>query len=271
MPSIESPEAPPPADLIGRLRAAGCVFAEDEARLLVDAASGVELESLIRRRVAGEPLERILGWAQFCGLRILVGPGVFVARSRTELLVVEAARRARRGSLVVDLCCGSGAVGVAVAAVVASIRLVASDVEPAAVASARRNVEPVGGRVFEGDLFSALPEDLRGRIDVLTVNAPYVPTDEIAGMPREARDWEPRVTLDGGGDGLDVQRRIAESAPAWLTPGGSILIETSGPQARATVALLTGVGLPSHIVRDDTLGATIAVAYRPVGSSRSST
>lgn len=266
MPTAETPVTPPPrTDLIDRLRAAGCVFAEDEAQLLDAAAAGVELEALIRRRVAGEPLERILGWAQFRGLRIGVDPGVFVPRARTELLVVEAARRAYPGSAVVDLCCGSGAVGVAVAAAVPGIRLLASDVEPAAVACARRNVEPIGGQVVEGDLFAALPKGLRGRIDVLTVNAPYVPTGEIAGMPREARDWEPRVTLDGGGDGLDVQRRIAESAPAWLAPGGTILIETSGPQAAATAALLTAAGLPSHLLRDEALGATIAVAFRPVG------
>src|SRR5688572_21960081 len=104
----------PEEPVIAALRAGGCVFAEEEARLLLSAAvSDGELSALVDRRVAGEPLEHLLGWAEFCGLRIEVDPGVFVPRRRTEFLVRQAAARARPGATVVDLCCGSGAVGVA--------------------------------------------------------------------------------------------------------------------------------------------------------------
>src|SRR5215213_6510903 len=157
----ESPEH----TVVRRLRAAGCVFAEDEARLLVaEAGSRPELEALVARRVAGEPLEHLLGWAEFAGLRIAVAPGVFVPRRRTEVLVEEAVALSRPGAVVVDLCCGSGALGVAVATAVDGVELSAADVDPAAVACARANVARVDGRAYEGDLFEALPGSLRGRV-----------------------------------------------------------------------------------------------------------
>src|SRR3954469_2181337 len=139
--------------VVARLRAAGCVFAEEEARLLLTSAgSPAELEVLVARRVLGEPLEHLLGWAEFSGLRIALGPGVFVPRRRTEVLVEEAVALAQPGAVVVDLCCGSGALGVAVATAVADVGLHAADVDPAAVACARSNVAAVGGRVYLGDL-----------------------------------------------------------------------------------------------------------------------
>ena len=254
----------PAADLVVRLRAAGCVFAEDEARLLIEAAGAPDaLEALVARRVAGEPLEMIVGWVAFHGRRILLDPGVFVPRRRTELLVDEALRRAVPGGVVVDLCCGSGAVGAAIAEALPGIRLVAADLDAAAVACARRNVEPRGGTVARGDLFAALPPDLRGRIDVLAVNAPYVPTGAIATMPREARDFEPRASLDGGADGLDLHRRVAAEAPEWLAPGGSVLIETSRRQAERTADALAAAGLDVLVVRDDEHDATVAVGAAP--------
>src|SRR5690606_12038417 len=121
------------ARIIERLRAAGCVFAEDEARLLTGAAADpAELDAMVDRPVAGEPLEHVLGWAEFCGLRIAVTAGVFVPRQRTEFLVRQAARMARRAAAthpptVVDLCCGAGAIGVAVAAAVGQVELHATD------------------------------------------------------------------------------------------------------------------------------------------------
>src|SRR3954469_3910348 len=114
----------PEIDVVRRLRAAGCVFAEDEARLLLrEARTADELETLVGRRGGGEPLERGVGWAEFAGLRIAVGPGVFVPRRRTEVLVEEAAALAAPGAVVVDLCCGSGALGVAVASAVGEVEL----------------------------------------------------------------------------------------------------------------------------------------------------
>ncbi|GAA5119781.1 putative protein N(5)-glutamine methyltransferase [Pseudonocardia adelaidensis] len=261
-----TPLPAPVADLIARLRAAGCVFAEDEARLLVDAArSSAELAEMVERRVAGLPLEHLLGWAEFAGRRVAVDPGVFVPRRRTELLAREAARRARSGAVVVDLCCGSGAVGVAVAAAVPGIELHAADVDPAAVRCARRNVGAVGGWVHEGDLDAPLPPTLAGRVGVLVANAPYVPTDAVGLMPPEARLHEPRVALDGGADGLDIQRRVAAAAPRWLAPDGHLLIETSERQAPHTAAAMAAAGLAAQVVQDADLDATVVVGRRAEG------
>jgi len=243
-----------------RLRAAGSVFAEDEARLLIaEAPTPSVLQELVGRRVTGEPLETILGWAEFCGLRIRTAPSVFVPRRRTELLARRAAALLPPGGTAVDLCCGTGAVAVAIAVLASPGVLHAADLDPAAVACARRNLEPVGGTVSEGDLFAAVPAALTGRIDVLAVNAPYVPTGAIATMPPEARDHEARLALDGGSDGLDVHRRVAGEASGWLAPGGVVLIETSRGQADATAALLTAAGLEVVVERDEELDATVAV------------
>jgi release factor glutamine methyltransferase len=251
---------PRAASVVSRLRTAGCVFAEDEARLLLDAVrTPAELTSLIDRRVAGEPLEHLLGWVEFYGLRIEVDPGVFVPRRRTEFLVRQAVARGARGAVVVDLCCGSGAVGVAVATALRAVELHSADVDPVAVACARRNLAAVGGRVHEGDLFDALPAALRGRVDVLVANVPYVPTDAIAQMPPEARDHEPPVALDGGPDGLDVARRLIAGAPVWLAAGGSVLFETGEGQAPAAVAAAVSAGLAPSVVTDDELGGTVVV------------
>lgn len=243
-----------------RLRAAGCVFAEEEARLLVGAGAD-GLEERIARRVAGEPLELVLGWAEFAGLRIVVEPEVFVPRRRSELLVAEAVRLAARGSVVVDLCCGSGALGAAVTHRVPGVEVYAADLDPRAVACALRNLP--GDRVFVGDLYAALPTVLRLRVDVLVVNAPYVPSDEVALMPREARLYEPRTALDGGPDGLEQHRRVAAGAAEWLTPQGALLIETSRRQASATRTILRSAGFARiRISRSDDLDATVAIARR---------
>jgi len=258
----------PEPDIVARLRAAGCVFAEDEARLLIEAADGpAQLEELVSRRVAGEPLEPLLGWVEFCGLRLHVDPGVFVPRRRTELVARRAAALARAavdatgGAVVVDLCCGVGAIGAVVRDAVPTADVYASDLDPAAVRSARRNLP--AERVFEGDLFSALPGGLRGRIDVLAVNAPYVPTAAIALMPPEARDHEPAVALDGGADGLDLHRRIAEDAAAWLAPGGTLLIEAGEEQADVSARLFAGGGLRTSVEMDEDAGATVVLAVAP--------
>ncbi|MFC0527418.1 putative protein N(5)-glutamine methyltransferase [Phytohabitans kaempferiae] len=252
--------------VVNRLRAAGCVFAEDEARLLTAAAgTPAQLTALVDRRVAGEPLEHVLGWAEFCGLRIAVDPGVFVPRRRTALLVREAAALlAGRGAapVVVDLCCGSGAVGAAVAEATGPVELHATDVDPAAVRCARRNLAAAGGQVHQGDLDAPLPAGLRGRVEVLVANVPYVPTAEVALMPPEARVHEPRVALDGGADGLQVLRRVAAAAPGWLAPGGHLLIETSERQAAAAEAAFRAAGLTTRLVTDDDLGATAVVGRR---------
>jgi release factor glutamine methyltransferase len=267
------------AAIVDRLRTAGCVFAEDEARLLVAAGrSPADLAALVERRVSGYPLEYILGWAEFGGLRIELDAGVFVPRRRTELLVNEAvallskdavqaspARVARQpippraGVVVVDLCCGSGAAGAAIASRVAGLELHVVDVDPGAVACAGRNVTKVGGAVHQGDLYEALPASLRGKVSVLTANAPYVPTAEIATMPREARDYEALLSLDGGTDGLDLHRRVAAGASEWLRAGGHLIIETSDRQARRTASIMSSAGFAVRIVRSEELDGTVVV------------
>ncbi|MER5353702.1 putative protein N(5)-glutamine methyltransferase [Kitasatospora sp. NPDC002551] len=255
---------------MARLRAAGCVFAEDEARiLLAAAATPAELAVMVRDRAAGRPLEHVAGWAEFAGLRIAVDPGVFVPRRRSEFLARSAAALVREDALVVDLCCGTGALGAALAATAEHrVRLYAADVDPAAVRCARRNLAATGAGVFEGDLFDALPPGLRGRVDVLLANVPYVPTDDIALLPAEARLHEARPALDGGADGLDVLRRVAADAPHWLAPGGALLFETSDQQAGTALGVVTAAGLSATLGYDDDLDATVVTAVRPAPGVR---
>ncbi|WP_375488803.1 putative protein N(5)-glutamine methyltransferase [uncultured Jatrophihabitans sp.] len=225
------------ARVVRQLRRAGCVFAEDEARLLEQhaAETGEPLEPLVQRRCAGEPLEYIVGWAAFCGVRVAVSPGVFVPRRRTEFLARVAAIFARYSgadATVLDLCCGAGAITAVLQAEVPDIRLYAVDLDPAAVECARTNVGD-DVHLFVGDLYEPLPAQLRGRVDVVVANAPYVPTEDIAAMPAEARDHEQRTALDGGADGTDVARRVFDGARHWLRPGGTAFVELSGSQAVA--------------------------------------
>jgi release factor glutamine methyltransferase len=240
------------------------VFAEDEAALIVAAAASPDaLEAMVERRVSGVPLEQVLGWAEFCGLRIVVEPGVFVPRRRTALLVaktVEVLTDARE-PVVVDLCCGTGAVAAAVHDVLSDAEVHAADIDPRAVHCARRNLDGIGS-VHEGDLTTALPDELAGRVDVMVVNAPYVPTDEIAMMPPEARDHEPRVALDGGADGVDIHRRVAEQAPRWLRTGGHLIIETSRRQAPLTLQAMKAQGFEASVESSDDLDATAVVGRR---------
>ena len=279
------------ATVVARLRRAGCVFAEDEAAMLLSAArTREELGALVGRRAAGEPLEQVVGWAEFAGLRIVVDPGVFVPRRRSEFLVSVAVGlagwRVDGGGeipVIVDLCCGTGALGLAVANGLAGwAELHVADLDPAAVACARRNVEPAargdvgreppmpGGKgcVYVGDLFGALPDGLRGRADILICNAPYVPTGDVAFLPAEARDHEPLVALDGGLDGLAILRRAAADAPGWLAPGGTLLVETSDRQAPEMAAAMAAAGLSPSIHTDDDWGATVVTGRQPGGIAR---
>jgi release factor glutamine methyltransferase len=250
-----------PDALVATLRAAGCVFAEDEARLLLEAAADeTELALMVADRVAGRPLEQVVGFAEFDGLRLAVAPGVFVPRLRSTLLVRRAAAGLRAGDVAVDLCCGTGALGAALLAAVPGLEVYAADLDPAAVACARRNLP--ADRVFEGDLYDALPDRLRGRVAAVVANAPYVPTDAIATMPPEARDHEHRVALDGGADGLDVQRGVVAGAPRWLAAGGRVLVETGRHQASRTAELMTAAGLRTELVTDDEVDGTAVVGTR---------
>ena len=249
--------------LVAALRAAGCVFAEEEAELLRAAADGPALEALLARRVSGEPLETILGWVEFAGLRVAVAPGVFVPRRRSELLVAETVRRATPGARVVELCAGVAAIAMAITDRRPDLEVMAAEIDPVAADCASANLG--GERVVVGDLFDALPRSLQGRIDVLVANAPYVPTDEIDLMPPEARLHEPIIALDGGTDGLDVHRRIAAGLRTWLAPGGAVLIEAAPAQTEALASILSAAGCATtEVVTDADLDATAVVGRLPL-------
>ncbi|HWG60661.1 MAG TPA: putative protein N(5)-glutamine methyltransferase [Streptosporangiaceae bacterium] len=266
---ISAPD--PRSSVASRLRAAGCVFAEDEARLLVsEARTPADLNDMVDRRACGQPLEYVLGWAEFCGLRIAVDPAVFVPRRRTEFLVGQAAGlrpQAKRGLPVVvaDLCCGSGAVGAALAAQLGGVDLYAADIDGAAVRCARRNTAAAGGRVYQGDLYEPLPGRLRGHVEILVANAPYVPSGEVGLLPPEARVHEALVALDGGVHGLDVLRRVTAEAPDWLAPGGSLLFETSKSQAPQMAEAVAASGLTARVTKSEDLDATVVIGTRAVG------
>lgn len=256
--------------LVARLRAAGCVWAEDEAALLTASARSVEeREELVARRVAGEPLELVLGWVEFLGRRLVVTADVFVPRRRTELLARAAidhvAARSRAADphpvapvVVVEMCCGVAPVAACLGGAGTDVH--AADLSAAALACARENAPEAA--LHLGDLYDALPGDLRGRVGVLVANAPYVPSDRIASMPAEAREHEPHVALDGGADGVDLHRRLAAGATGWLAPGGVLLIETSPSQAALTTGAMEASGLRADVLLDAEVGGCVAVGVK---------
>ncbi|WP_291380295.1 putative protein N(5)-glutamine methyltransferase [Demequina sp.] len=249
------------SDLVTRLRQAGCVFAEEEAAILYSAAADTaDLERLVARRVSGEPLEHVVGWAEFAGLRIPVAPGVFVPRRRTELVARVAARLAPASGTVVDLCCGAGAIGVAIATWREDLTVIAADIDPVAVELARRTLEPLGGTALVSDMDASLPPALAGRAHVVASCPPYVPTRQIALMPPEARHYEPRVALDGGKDGARMQARVFKAAARLLAPGGACVVETSEHLVGTTLAAASEAGFTAWIEKDEDRGATAVFA-----------
>jgi release factor-specific protein-(glutamine-N5) methyltransferase len=200
----------------------------------------------IERRAAGEPLQYVTGEMPFRHLVLHVRPGVFIPRPETEVLVdavlefVDSAGLAE--PLVVDLCTGSCAVAASVAHERAGARVYATEIVPATGEVARDNAERAGVsdrvEVLVGDLFGPLPADIKGRVDVVVSNPPYIPTADLADLPVEVAAHEPMIALDGGADGLDVVRRIAEQARGWLRPGGLLAIETDSTRAEAAARVL---------------------------------
>lgn len=236
------------------------MWAEEEAAvLLATGLRGAALEGLLARRLAGEPLETVVGRVRFLGRDLVVAPGVFVPRRRTEHLARLAAAYAGKGRVLVELCCGVAPV----AAVVAEGDVHAADLSPEALLCAGVNAPHAA--LHLGDLYAALPARLRGRVDVLAANAPYVPTARIPLMPPEARDHEPWVALDGGPDGVDVHRRVASGALEWLAPGGVLLVETSPEQQGLTTGLLEAAGLRADVSVDEETGGCVARGVRPAG------
>jgi release factor glutamine methyltransferase len=254
------------------LAAAGCVSADAEADWLLEEARDPEgsgepqggapvnqegLRAMVARRVAGEPLQYVIGWAPFGRLRLAVGPGVFVPRPETEGLADRAATRLRATPgrrTAVDLCTGSGAIACFLAGEAPGTRVLATELDPGALAWARVNADRYGVELLAGDLDAPLPAELAGRVDVLCANVPYVPSEAIATLPTDVRDHEPRLSLDGGPDGLDLFRRLAGRAGHWLAPGGWLYCEIGEDQAEEAAAILTGAGLAEVAVHRDLVG-----------------
>lgn len=251
-----------PDPLVTRLRAAGCVWAEDEAAALRTAYPGTrDLEVAVLRREAGEPLEHVLGYADFCGHRVTVAPGVFVPRRRAEPLARLAVEvgRGRGGAVAVDLGCGSGALAVTVARACPDARVLAVDVDPAAVACARANGEALGVEAVEGDWLSALPDALRHRVDILVTYLPHVPSDRLPLLSRDLLRAEGARTVDGGADGLDPLRDVLDQLPDWLAPDGVLVTLVAAAQVEPAVALAEQLGwrvLVAHTDNDALLTLT---------------
>ncbi|HCX85355.1 MAG TPA: putative protein N(5)-glutamine methyltransferase [Micrococcales bacterium] len=254
------------AALVTALRGAGCVFAEEEAALLAELPAP-ERAAALSRRVAGEPLEHVLGWAELAGVRVAVGPGVFVPRRRTEALVAQAQRLLTPDGVLLDLCCGSGAVARVLAERCRPARVHASDVDAAAVAVAAVNLAGLG-TVSVADVVDGVPPDLRGTVTVLTANVPYVPTRELDLLPRDVREHEPRFTHDGGADGLDLLRRVLTAAVTWLAPGGVALSEVAPHQVGAALEAAYAVGLVPGCAVDDERDVAVLLARRPDADAR---
>lgn len=211
---------------------------EPEPSDLVSARDVARFEALIERRVRGEPIPHIKGYADFRGLELRVGAGVFVPRDSSEFLAEQAIRRlrGRTAPVLVDLATGLGTIALAVANEVLTASVVGADVSEQAVQLARRNARRLGlrARFAVGDLFEAVPKSLRESVDVITLHPPYVARGELRELPDEIRDWEPPHTLtDQSVDGLGLLTRAVDEAPDWLRANGWLLVEVSPDRASA--------------------------------------
>jgi release factor glutamine methyltransferase len=236
--------------VVRTLAAGGCVDSEGEAEVLFLAAGeGVgAIDELVTRRLGGEPLAWIVGSVRFGGVRILVDPGVFVPRPHTEVLARRAVELLPEDGVAVDLCTGSGAVAAVLHSAHPNALVVATDLEPVAVACARRN--GIDARL--GDLDEPIPSDVRGRVDVVTAVVPYVPSEELHLLPRDVLEREPRHALDGGPGGTAILVRAAAAAGRLLRPGGSVLLELGGDQAGEITAALAEHRLADvRVLRDE--------------------
>jgi release factor glutamine methyltransferase len=262
--TVDEPTGAERMRVLHALAEGGCVAPRAEADTLLEASSGGvgPIEELIARRLRGEPLAWITGSVCFCGLRVRVDPGVFVPRPHTEVLARRAVSLLSATGIAVDLCTGSGAVAAILGSTHPQAVVVATDVDPVAVACARRN----GVRAFVGSLDEPLSTSLRGRVDVMTAVVPYVPTEELHLLPRDVLANEPRRALDGGRRGTRVLVQAAEAAAGWLRPGGSVLLELGGNQAGEVATTLAGVGLSEIRVHRDGDGQDRAIEARRPGS-----
>ena len=200
----------------------------------------------VKRRAAGEPLQYVTGEVAFRHIIVKVRPGVLIPRPETEVLVdagllaVDAAIAERGEALVADVCTGSGCIALSIAQERPLARVAASDISPVAIEVALHNAESLGlsDRLsfFEGDLLGALPGELRGTLDLVIANPPYVPSADVPQLPAEVAGFEPHLALDGGPDGLDFYRRLLSDAREWLRPGGMLAVELDERRVQQAVA-----------------------------------
>ncbi len=251
-----------------RLAAAGCVAVGEEVEELVAASRGDarELAALVERRTTGEPLAWITGTAVFCGCAIAVAPGVYDPRWQSEPLAERAAELLPPHGRAIDLGTGSGAIARVLLARRPHASVLGIESDPVAARCARGN----GVTVAEGDLFEGVPDTWRGEVDVVVAVLPYVPTHEIAYLPRDVRAFEPTPALDGGGDGTFVIRRAVRGVPEWLRAGGHVLFEIGGDQPEVLFPIFEEAGLGSIRVHCDEEGdprsmEAVGPARRPPG------
>ncbi len=231
------------ASLSETLAGAGFVAAEEEAEELLGASGNdaLTLAALVARRLAGEPLAWVTGSSSFVGLEVPVLPGVYVPRWQSSELALRAVARLPEAGAAADVCTGSGAIALALRQARPSARIVATDTDPTAVDNARAN----GIDVYQGDLCSPLPNDLRGQLDVVVAVVPYVPTDALTLLPRDTLSFEDVAHYDGGPDGMVLLERLSREAPVYLRRGGRLLLELGGDQAERLAPVLERLGYRS--------------------------
>ncbi|MBV8528419.1 MAG: HemK family protein methyltransferase [Candidatus Dormibacteraeota bacterium] len=239
------------SEAAARLGAGGFLAPDEEAAELLAAAGGdgARLEALVARRLTGEPLAWITGSTTFCGLRVLVDPGVYVPRPHTEALALRAAERLPADGAAVDVCSGSGAIAAVLRARRPQARVIAADIDERSVDCARRN----GVDAVQGDLLAAVPAALRGVVDVITAVVPYVPAHELRYLQRDTFTFESTLAYDGGRDGARLLRRLVRESTRFVRPGGVLLLELGGDQAQvlAPVLAAAGYGTPRVLADED--------------------
>jgi release factor glutamine methyltransferase len=250
-----------PSDVVVALVRAGCGAADEEAAELLQEARGrgVDVATLVARRVTGEPLAWITGATTFCGLRVRVHPGVYVPRWDTEAMARVAVDALPDDGIAVDFCTGSGAIATVLRANRPHATVLATDIDPVAVACARAN--GVDARL--GDLDAPLPARLRGRVDVVTAVVPYVPSESLHLLPRDMLAFEPHHALDGGPGGTGVLARVIDVSTRWLRPAsGTVVLELGGGQSPSAARLLRAAGFDDVAVLSDADGDERAISAR---------
>jgi release factor glutamine methyltransferase len=245
----------------------------DRIKLIVEAERPLaddelsRYRALIKRRRVGEPMAYILGRREFFALPFVVDRRVLIPRPDTEILVETALNGTRERHLygrMLDLCTGSGCVAIAFAKARPTWRVTAVDVSPEAASVARENTQRAGVvhnlSILEGDLFAPLPPG--SEFELITANPPYIPSADIAGLDADVRDFEPRLALDGGADGLHVTRRLVSEALRYLSPGGLLALEGGFDQAPAVAKLLAENGFAEIMRSKDLAGIERVVSGR---------